>query len=160
MKEKKEYLKQSVRRLLEAFCNKVVGGLQPYSKRDSDTGVFLRILWNFWEQLFHRTTLGDFFCNEKRKYKHKQLYLKERLRYRCFRVNFAKFLRTPFLTEHLPWLLFFTDNAIRLRNFEFRKKNVPLLTKDIFFRSFQSCKFFSRKGGLCKIWNLKAIRSN
>ena len=23
---------------------------------------------------------------------------------RCFPVNFAKFLRTPFLTEHLPWL--------------------------------------------------------
>ena len=27
--------------------------------------------------------------------------LKKRLWYRCFSVNFAKFLRTPFLTEHL-----------------------------------------------------------
>ena len=27
------------------------------------------------------------------------------LPYRCFYVNFAKFLRTPFLTEHLWWLL-------------------------------------------------------
>ena len=26
---------------------------------------------------------------------------------RCFPVNFAKFLRTPFLTEHLQWLLLF-----------------------------------------------------
>ena len=26
--------------------------------------------------------------------------LKERLQHRCFPVNFAKFLRTPFLTEH------------------------------------------------------------
>ena len=25
--------------------------------------------------------------------------------YRCFPVNFAKFLRTPFLTKHLQWLL-------------------------------------------------------
>ena len=25
--------------------------------------------------------------------------------HRCFPVNFAKFLRTPFLTEHLRWLL-------------------------------------------------------
>ena len=30
---------------------------------------------------------------------------KKRLWYRCFPVNFAKFLRTPFVTEHLRWLL-------------------------------------------------------
>ena len=31
--------------------------------------------------------------------------LKIRLWHRCFPVNFAKFLRTPLLTEHLRWLL-------------------------------------------------------
>ena len=31
--------------------------------------------------------------------------LKKKLWHRCFPVNFAKFLRTPFLTEHLRWLL-------------------------------------------------------
>ena len=31
--------------------------------------------------------------------------LKKRLWRGCFPVNFAKFLRTPFLTEHLRWLL-------------------------------------------------------
>ena len=30
--------------------------------------------------------------------------LKKRLWQRCFAVNFAKFLTTPFLTEHLWWL--------------------------------------------------------
>ena len=30
--------------------------------------------------------------------------LKKRLWYRCFPVNFAKLLRTLFLTEHLRWL--------------------------------------------------------
>ena len=30
--------------------------------------------------------------------------LKKRLWHRRFPVNFAKFLRTPFLTEHLQWL--------------------------------------------------------
>ena len=34
-----------------------------------------------------------------------QLFLKKRLWHRCFPVNFEKFLRTPFLTEHLRWLL-------------------------------------------------------
>ena len=31
--------------------------------------------------------------------------LKKRLWHKCFPVNFTKFLRTPFLREHLPWLL-------------------------------------------------------
>ena len=31
--------------------------------------------------------------------------LKKRHWYRCFPVNFSKFLRTPFLTEHLRWVL-------------------------------------------------------
>ena len=33
--------------------------------------------------------------------------LKKKLWYRCFPVNFTKFLRTPFLTEDLRWLLLF-----------------------------------------------------
>ena len=31
--------------------------------------------------------------------------LKKSLWHRCFPMNFAKFLRTPFFTEHLWWLL-------------------------------------------------------
>ena len=40
--------------------------------------------------------------------------LKKRLWRRCFPANFVKFLRTPFLTERLWWLLlpfYFTSNA-------------------------------------------------
>ena len=33
------------------------------------------------------------------------ILLKKRLWYRCFPVNFVKFLRTPFFIEHLWWLL-------------------------------------------------------
>ena len=32
-------------------------------------------------------------------------FLKKRLWHRCFPVNFVNFLRTPFLIEHLWWLL-------------------------------------------------------
>ena len=35
--------------------------------------------------------------------------LKKRLWQRRFPVNFAKFLRTPFLTEHLRWLLLYEE---------------------------------------------------
>ena len=38
--------------------------------------------------------------------------------------------------------IFFIDDAIPLRNFEFRKKIALLLTKDFFSRGFHSCKFF------------------
>ena len=33
--------------------------------------------------------------------------LKKRLWHRCFPVNFAKFFLTPFLTEHVQWLLLY-----------------------------------------------------
>ena len=36
----------------------------------------------------------------------------------------------------------FIDYGISVRNFEFRKKMALLLTKDFFFRSFHSDKFF------------------
>ena len=39
----------------------------------------------------HRVTLASF--------------LKRRLWHRYFPVNFSTFLRTPFLTEHIQWLL-------------------------------------------------------
>ena len=32
-------------------------------------------------------------------------FIKKRLSCRCFPVNFVKFLRTPFLIEHLCWML-------------------------------------------------------
>ena len=39
--------------------------------------------------------------------------LKKSLWHRCFPVNFAKFLRTPFFTEHLRWLLLIDNNQIQ-----------------------------------------------
>ena len=39
--------------------------------------------------------------------------LKKRLWHRCFPVNFVKFLRTPFLIEHLWWLLQNVFNMIQ-----------------------------------------------
>ena len=73
-----------------------------------------------------------------------------RLWYRCFPVNFAKFLRTLFLIEHLRLLLLFLDGAIQLHNFKFPKKNNPLLTKYFFSRSFRSCTFFHESVGCVK----------
>ena len=44
--------------------------------------------------------------------------LKKRLWHRCFPVNIAKFLRTPFLTEHLRWLLLFSYSVVFIIGFE------------------------------------------
>ena len=53
--------------------------------------------------------------------------------------------------------LFFVTRPFDCIISNFEKSTVPLLTKDFFSRSFPSCKFFSRKGKLCKKWNLKTI---
>ena len=49
--------------------------------------------------------------------------LKKRLWHRCFPVNFAKFLRTPFFTEHLRWLplKLFASSLYIFRIFIWRK---------------------------------------
>ena len=46
-----------------------------------------------------RPLLGDLCCLKP------ATLLKQRLWHRCFSVNVAKFLRTPFLTEHLQRVL-------------------------------------------------------
>ena len=41
--------------------------------------------------------------------------LRRRVWHRCFSVNFAKFLRTPFLTEHLRWMLLAVLESVEQR---------------------------------------------
>ena len=71
-----------------------------------------------------------------------------------FPVNFVKFLRTPFLIEHLRWLLLFIDGAIPLHNFEFKKKKCSI-NKRFFLMKFSELSVLSWKGELCKKWKLK-----
>ena len=47
-------------------------------------------------------------------------FIKKRLWHRCFPLNVAKFLRTPFLTEHL-WATAAETSSV-LRDFEFSHK--------------------------------------
>ena len=52
--------------------------------------------------------------------------LNKRLWHRSFPVNFVKYLRTPFLAEHLRWLLFKIVTLIPLYDLIFAKKNLRL----------------------------------
>ena len=52
--------------------------------------------------------------------------LKRRLWYRCFPVNFAKFLRTPLLTEHPLWLFLKVLFRAKLRTKPFPKLGLQL----------------------------------
>ena len=45
-------------------------------------------------------------------------FLKKRLWHRCFPVNFAKFLRTSFLTKHPRWLLLAFQSESTLFSFK------------------------------------------
>ena len=52
----------------------------------------------------------------------KVFLLEKRPWHKCFPVNFAKFLRTPFFIEHLWWLLLFILNPERMPNQALRSK--------------------------------------
>ena len=57
-------------------------------------------------------------------------FIKKRLWHRCFPVNFATFLRTPFLTEHLRWLLltvYWKISCLSSLNFHLAKELLKLL---------------------------------
>ena len=67
--------------------------------------------------------------------------LKKRFWYRCFSVNFAKFVRTLLVAEHLRWLLpAFPDYGIEqnrnYRNYNFYIFDFSLLSSSFFFSDF------------------------
>ena len=80
---------------LEVFCKK--GVLENFAKY---TGKHLR------QGLFFNKAAGL----------RPATLLKKRLWHRCFPVNFAKFLRTPFFIEHLRWLLLTYPKKQELRS--------------------------------------------
>ena len=43
--------------------------------------------------------------------------LKKRLLHSCFFVNFAKFLKAPFVTEHIWWLVLYLSSIFSTRSF-------------------------------------------
>ena len=81
--------------------------------------TFLQNTFRSWRlQIFLKVGILKSFANFTGKHLCWSLFLKnlqaeglqlhkKRLQRRCFPVNFAKFFRTPFLTEHLRWLLLY-----------------------------------------------------
>ena len=76
-----------------------------YNVRSSFPEVFYRkgVLRNF-SKLTGKHLFQSLFFNKVAGVRPETL-LKKRLWHRCFPVNLAKFLRTPFHIEHLRWLL-------------------------------------------------------
>ena len=72
--------------------------------------------------------------------------LKKRLRHRRFPLNFAKFLRTPFLTEHPRWL----QNIIAY--WEESKQSMALSNKSVSFYTVNNWWVLGIATG--KFWNL------
>ena len=59
-------------------------------------------------------------------------FFKKRLQHRCFPVKFAKFLRTPFFTEQLRWLLPMSESKYALNNNSF-KKSLKQLVLNVYY---------------------------
>ena len=58
--------------------------------------------------------------------------LKRRLQHKCFPVNFQKFLRTFFLTEHLRWLLLLLDEIQNMKTRESKERKFEKEVKVVF----------------------------
>ena len=100
--------------------------------------------------------------------------LKKRLWHRCFPVNFAKFLRAPFLKEHLWWLLLFiichrSNFSYALLNWELFKGRFGVnlqwydkiwQTKLIQISDITSDIFFSKERVLHYLWNTYQVRGS
>ena len=86
-----------------------------YTVRSSHPEVFCKkcILKNF-PKLTGKHLCQSLFFNKVAGLRPKAL-LKKRLWHRCFLVNFAKFLRTSFLIEHLHWLLVYCLHYVLYR---------------------------------------------
>ena len=63
---------------------------------------------------FHQKKAGLEFLFKKDEGPQSCNLIKKRLQHRCFPVKFAKFIRTPFSTVHLGWLLFKISNSNNL----------------------------------------------
>ena len=75
--------------------------------------------------------------------------LKKKFWYKCFPVNFSKFLKTPFITEHLRWLLLKTPvNQLILREelidpqLYYRRTFSQEVFKHMCFKHFKARKYY------------------
>ena len=80
--------------------------------------------------------------------------LKYRLWQRRFSVNFAKFLKTPFLTEHLRWLLLTTDLSMS----EFKEPVIPCSLNHYIY-AYKICKNVTGFNMLSEICPMQSLLS-
>ena len=99
---------------LQTQLNLILGSLV---KRTSRPEVFCRksVLRNL-AKFTGKHLCQSFFFNKVAGLRSATLS-KKRLWHRCFHVNFAKFLRTPCLIEHLRWLLLSKVLSVSLFSF-------------------------------------------
>ena len=89
---------------------------QKKSSRSAVRKLFLQILRNLQENACARDSFLLKFAGLRPK-----TLLKRRRWQRCFPVSFAKFLRTPFFTERLQWLLLKKETPAEMFYCEFSK---------------------------------------
>ena len=76
----------------------------PKVQKRSPRSVLSKKCSEKFRKFYRKTPVPESFFNKVVGLKPATL-LKKRLWHRCFPVNFVKFLRTPFFTEHRRWLL-------------------------------------------------------
>ena len=76
-----------------------------YTNSLNKESISLKFLFTNYFRKESNCTSDTYRTFEKQSSRGPATLLKKRLWQRCFPVNFVKFLRTPFYTKHLWWLL-------------------------------------------------------
>ena len=125
------YLDRNVNIYRSSFQNK-----EAIAQRCSVKNALFEILQNSQESTYARVSFLIKLQPET--------LLKKKLWHRCFPPNFAKFQRTPFLTEHLRWLLL----KIIINIYEVLTSNIYIWT---FMYVYKTASSFNVKGTLMQI---------
>ena len=113
---------------------KLIKNSEAVVRRCSAKKMFLEIL-----HISLETSLPESLCSLR-----PATLLKKRAWHSCFPVNFAKFLGTPSLTEHLRWMLLKTNSAASSLSVCWNIR----ITWNIDLNDLKSCLWYKHK------WNL------
>ena len=87
--------------LYNVYGNKLVVKIHTYVKKRN----YFAFIQKVRPEIFYKIDVLKHFRSSRPVRLRPATLLKMRLWHRCFPVNFAKFLRTSYFTEHLWWLL-------------------------------------------------------
>ena len=108
--------------LYNMYGNKLVVKTYTYVKKRN----YFAFIQKFRPEVFYKRDVSEHFRSSRPVRLRPATLSKMRLWHRCFPMNFAKFLRTPFFIEHLQWLLLICVQLLLFITCQMNKRGVSV----------------------------------